>query len=57
MLPSQLELSVAKKGGFDFFTVTGITFMEIGQRIGFAPDLYVLSKADLSNCEEAVSVD
>ena len=54
MLPSKTELIFAKKGKFDLYTITNLSFMDIAYQMGVEPNLYAVSKKDLRDREEVV---
>jgi len=57
MLPSKLEVEMARKGGFDFYVITNISFMDIAQRLNFVPNLYVISQKSLGDIGEIPQIE
>ena len=61
MLPSKSELSFAKKGKFDLYTITNLSFMDLALAMKIKPNLYAVTKADLANrlerCEALSTLD
>ncbi len=56
MLPSKLEVDMAKKGGFDFYVITNLSFMDIAYRLNYIPNLYIISKKSLGDMTEIPNV-
>ena len=54
MLPSNTELRFAKIGKLDIYTVTNLSFMDIAMSLKIKPNLYAVTKADLSNRKEHI---
>lgn len=57
MLPSKLEVEMAKKGGFDFYVITNISFMDIAHRLNYVPNVYVIGKKQIGNMGEIPQTD
>lgn len=57
MLPSKMEVEMAKKGGFDFYVITNISFMDIAYRLNFIPNLYVIGKKSIGDMKEIPQTD
>lgn len=54
MLPSKTEIRFAKKGKFDLYTITNLSFMDLALAMKIKPNLYAISKGDLALREEPV---
>jgi len=54
MLPSKTELNFAKKGKFDLYTLTNLSFMDLAMHINITPNLYAVTRANLADREEQV---
>ena len=52
MLPSNLEIKLAKASGFDLYTITYLTFVDMAYRLNFNPNLHVIAKKNLADCDE-----
>jgi hypothetical protein len=52
MLPSKIEQDLARRSGFDFYTVTNLSFMDIALRLNYNPNLFCIGVNDLGNDEE-----
>lgn len=48
MLPSKSELNFAKKGHFDLYTITNLSFMDLAQRLHLNINLFAVAKSDLA---------
>ena len=55
LLPSKTELSLAKKGMFDLYTITNLSLMDISEYLTMRPNLFAVTKSDLGNQDELVS--
>jgi hypothetical protein len=55
LLPSQTELSLAKKAKFDLYTITNLSFMDIAQYLSLKPALFAVARHDLGNLSEHVA--
>lgn len=54
LLPSTTEINLAKKGRFDLYTITNMSFMEIAEYLTMRPNIFAVAKHDLGNAEEVV---
>jgi hypothetical protein len=52
MLPSKSELFMAKKGNFDLYTITNLSFMDLALHMKMKLNLFAVTKADLANRDE-----
>lgn len=44
MLPSKSELAMARKGKFDLYTITNMSFMDLALHMKIKPNLFAVSK-------------
>jgi hypothetical protein len=54
MLPTKSELRFAKKGQFDLYTLTNLSFMDIALSMNIHPKLYAVAKENIANRQETV---
>ena len=54
LLPSKTELILAKKGQFDLYTITNMSFMDIAEYLTMRPNLFAVTKHNLSDRQEVV---
>lgn len=54
MLPSKTELNFAKRGRFDLYTITNLSFMDIALHLNITPNLFAVARANLADREEQV---
>jgi hypothetical protein len=54
MLPTNTELKFAKKGSFDLYTITNLSFMDLALSMKIKPNLFAVAKEDLAVRDEAV---
>jgi hypothetical protein len=52
LLPSKTELSLAKKGQFDLYTITNLSLLEIAEYLTMRPQVIAVAKHNLANREE-----
>ena len=52
MLPSTTELNLAKRGCFDLYTITNISFMDLAISMNLRPNLYAVSRSNLAVRDE-----
>lgn len=51
LIPSKTELNFAKKAGFDIFTLTNFSFMDIALYNNMIPNVFAVVKRDLGQSE------
>jgi hypothetical protein len=51
LLPSKTELNFSKKAGFDLFTLTNFSFMDIALYNNMIPNVFAVVKRDLGKLE------
>jgi len=52
MIPSEIELSLARQSGFDFYTLTNLGFMDLAFNMKFIPNLFAVVKSSLTERQE-----
>lgn len=55
LLPSKTELSLAKKGHFDLYTITNLCVLEIAEHLTMRPQVIAVAKHNLANRGEHVA--
>jgi hypothetical protein len=56
MLPTKTELNFARKGNFDLYTITNLSFMDLAMAMKIKPNLFAVVKSDLANRDEHLEV-
>jgi hypothetical protein len=54
MLPSKTELNFAKRGKFDLYTLTNLSFMDLALHMNITPNLFAITRTNLANREEQI---
>ena len=55
LIPSKTELSLAKKGQFDLYTITNLSLLEIAEYLTMRPQVIAVSKHNLADRKEVVA--